>query len=117
MLGDTFVLPHEDGDITCTKINQDGYSAEYLYRNTTHEVRVKVRHSKVNATAARAAHDRHNVEIIETIFASGEVAEYDRKAYMVFEVVPGDTDSKLVDAMADWVISGTMIEKLAGWES
>jgi hypothetical protein len=117
MLGDTFTVPHEDGDVICAKINQDGYSAEYLYRDTTHEVKVKVRHSKVAATVARAAHDRHNVEIVETVFADGDDAEYDRKVYLVFEVIPGDTDSKLVDALADWVIASTNIEKLAGWES
>lgn len=117
MLGSTFVVPHSGGNITCALINQDGYSAEYLFRDATHEVRVKVRHSKVAATATRALHDRHNVEIVETVFASGDVAEYDRKVYVVLENIPSDTDAELADALGDWLIASTNIEKLIGWES
>lgn len=119
MLGDTFVLPHSGGDITLNKINQDGYSAEYLFRNATHQVVVKVRHTKTKATTSRPSYDRHNVEVVETVFLAGEVAEYQRKAYFVMEQLPTDVDVEYMDALADWAILtvNANLDALMGWES
>lgn len=119
MFGDTIVLPHADGNITCTKINQDNYSSEYLAKGSLSEYSVRIRHSKTKPTATRPAYDRHNVEIVETIYATSEVAEYTRKVYIVIEVLPRDADIKNVDALADWLIAtaGAAITKLLGWQS
>jgi len=119
MLGDTFVLPQVGGDITLKKINQDGYSSEYLFRDATTQYRVRVRHTKTNATSVRPSYDRHNVEVVQTIFAAGDVAEYERKFYFVFEHKPGDTSVALGDAVADKVIASAnaLLVALVGWES
>lgn len=117
--GSTLTLPHADGNVVLQKISQSGYSSEYLFKNSTHEYRARIRHSKTKATASSPVKDRHNVEIVETIFASGEVAEYTRKVYIVIEVLPNETDVKLVDAFADWLIAtaDAAITSLLGWES
>jgi len=121
MLGNTLVLPQAGGDITMVKINQDGYSSEYLFRNSTDQYRAKIRHTKTNANAAtgRAAYDRHNFEVVRTTFAVGDVAEFDRKFYFVIEHVPGDTSVALADAVADLAIatSNAFLNSLMGWES
>jgi hypothetical protein len=119
MLGNTLVLPQVGGDITLTKINQDGYSSEYLFRDTTGQYRAKIRHTVTKATAVRPAYDRHNCEVVQTIFASGGVAEYERKFYFVIEVKPGDTSVALADAVADLAIltSNAFLKSLLAWES
>jgi hypothetical protein len=121
MLGDTLTLPHADGDIVCSKINQDAYSSEYLNRTATTETKVKVRHSnvKANPTTGSPAKDRHNVEVTQTIFATSEVAEYQRKFYVVVEQLPSDTDVKVADALCDWLIASAdaKLVSLLGWES
>jgi hypothetical protein len=91
MLGNTFVL---DGtvDITVTRINQDAYGSEYRVRDSLSETTLKIRHSTVKATATAVARDRHNVEITQKIFATSTVPEFIRKAYVVYEHKPGDTD-------------------------
>lgn len=113
----TLTLPHADGNVVCTKINQDGYSSEYLYRGSLHEYRVKIRHTE--RTVDGVKYDRHNVEIVQTIFATSTDAEYIRKVYMVFELKPGDGDVKNVDALADWLIAtaNANVTSLIGWES
>lgn len=118
MFGDTLVLPWSGGDITLNKINQDGYSSEYLFKNSTNEYRAKIRHSK-EKVASGELYDRHNVEVVQTIFAAGEVPEYHRKAYFVIVQKPDDTDVLLFDAIADWSIltSNTNLTKLLGWQS
>lgn len=119
MLGDTFVIPHSGGDITCEKINQDSYSSEYMFRDTTHQFVVRVRHSKTKVTELRPSYDRHNVEIVETIFETSTVDEYTRKVYIVIEQLPSDVDVENVDALADWAIAtaNSNLDALMGWES
>lgn len=119
MLGDTFVLPHSGGNVTMNRINQDGYSSEYLYRGALSQYVCKVRHSRTKATTLRLAYDRHNVEIVETVFATATDDEYTRKVYFVFEHLPVDDDVENVDALADWAIATTNsnLDALVGWES
>lgn len=119
MLGDTLVLPHSGGDITLNKINQDGYSAEYLFKDADHQFVAKVRHSRTKATSSRPSYDRHNVEVVETIFATPTVDEYTRKIYVVLEQLPADVDVENADALADWLIatSDAKLDQLMNWES
>lgn len=119
MFGNTLVLPHSGGDVTMVKINQDGYSSEYLYRGALSQYRAKIRHTKTKATATRPSYDRHNVEVVETIFEAGDEAEYERKVYIVFETLPEDGDVENIDALADWAIAtaNSNLDSLVGWES
>jgi hypothetical protein len=105
MFGNTLTLPHADGNIVCNKINQDQYSSEYMFRNTTHEVRVKIRHTTTKASTTRPKYDRHNVEIVDRIFATSSVPEYERKDYIVIERLPSDVDVKQTDCLSDWLIA------------
>jgi len=119
MLGDTFVLPQVGGDITCKKIREEAYSSEYLFRDSTSKYVVKIRHTKVKATSTRPEYDRHNLEVVQTIFLAGAVPEYERKFYFVYEVLASDTSVALGDAVADKVIlsSNALLTALLNWES
>lgn len=119
MLGDTLVLPLSSGDVTLVKVNQDNYSSEYLFRNSASQYRARVRHSVTAAKNGRPAYDRHNFEVVQTVFASGEVAEYERKFYFVIEQLPSDTSVEIGDAIADLSIatSNAFLSSLLGWES
>jgi len=77
MFGNTLVLPHADGNITLIKVNQDSYASEYLYKGTLSQYRVRIRHTKT-----AQLYDRHNVEVVQTIYAAGEVPESVRKCYI-----------------------------------
>lgn len=119
--GTTLVLPQVGGNITLNKVNQDGYSSEYLFKDATQRYTAKVRHSKVNrgTKAAPVWYDRHNVEVEQTVFAAGAVAEYYRKVYFVTEQLPSDTNIILADALFDWGISTSNehLTGLLGWQS
>lgn len=117
--GSTFTLPHADGNVVAVKINQDGYASEYLIRSATSQYTIRIRHSKTKATASRPSYDRHNVEVTQLVFATAEVAEFERKTYVVIEQLPGDLDVKNLDALSDWLIatSNANILSLLGWES
>lgn len=122
MLGDTFTVPHADGDIVCVKINQDGYSSEYLKRDSggLFETSVRVRHTVVTGKNGAPDRERHNVEFTQTVYATESEDEFQRKVYVVFEQLSSDGDWKLTDALADWLASGGIganILKLVGWES
>lgn len=119
--GATLVLPQVGGNITLNKINQDGYSSEYFFKDATQQYSAKVRHSKVNrgTKAAPVMYDRHNVEVTQTVYAAGAVEEYYRKAYFVTEQKPSDTNVILADALFDWGISTSNehLVALLGWQS
>lgn len=123
MLGDSITL--EDNttptpvEVTVAKINQDGYGSEYLLRSTLSSWRVRVRHSVVKATASRPAYDRHNVEIVQTIFATDTVAEFDRKTYIVFECLASDNETQHIEMLCNFIAgdSGATLSSLLGWES
>lgn len=119
MLGDTFVLPFGASNITCVKVNQDAYSAEYRFRDTTHQIIVKVRHSQINGINGGAKRDRHNIEVAQTVFAAGAVPEIFRKTYIVWEHEPADNVLVLVDGLSDWLIASTNANaaKVHNWES
>jgi hypothetical protein len=120
MLGNTLTLPQAGGDKVLVKINQDGYSSEYLLRESTGEYRAKIRHTFVGPTQARPYQaDRHNFEVVQTIFADGDTPQYERKFYFVVESKPGDTATVLADAVADLMIlsSNAFLLSLNGWES
>lgn len=119
MLGNTLVLPLSTGNVTLIKINQDNYSSVYRFNDATHEYRVTIRHSRVAAKAGRAAHDRHNVELVETIYATDTVPEDYRKFYFVDESAPSDTSVVNADGLADLMIasSNAFLVSLKNWES
>lgn len=119
MIGNTITLTVGAAAKVLTLINQDAYSSEYLLKDSASEFRLRIRHSKTKATATRIAMDRHNVELIETVYAAGEVPEFERKFYMVIENKPDDLSVANVDAVADKAIasSNAFLNQLMGWES
>jgi hypothetical protein len=120
MLGNTLTLPQAGGDKVLTKIREQDYSSEYFLKSATDEYRARIRHTKVAPTLARPYEaDRHNFEVVHTIYASGEVPQYERKFYFVIETKPGDTATDLADAVADLMIltSNAFLVSLDGWES
>lgn len=101
------------------KINQDNYSAEYLDRISTDEVRMRVRHSKESAKGDALPLDRHNVVVTQTVFATSTDPEYVREFYFVFRASPSDTEADVIDVaegLAEWTVNANLV-KLLGWES
>lgn len=122
MLGNTITLTDGAGSpttITVTKINQDQYGGEYLFRSSTSAWRLKVRHSVVKATATRSAYDRHNVEIVQTIFAVGDTPEFQRKTYLVMENLPADGDLLAPKFLSNFMSGSSWanLTSLQNWES
>lgn len=120
MLGDTIVLPVGAINVTCKKINQDAYSSEYMFRSSENQYIVRIRHSKSGKDGnGSVVKDRHNLEIVETVFATATAAEFTRKVYIVWEHLPSDTHIANIDALADMLLatSNALVTALHGWES
>jgi hypothetical protein len=119
MLGNTVVLTIGGVAKTLTLVNTGtDYTGEYYLREATQEFRFKVRHSKVNG-AGQAPADRHNAELVRTVFATTTTPEYVDKAYFVFQASPGRTAVDMMSAIAVWgtATSNANLTKLEGWES
>nr|UJQ85261.1 MAG: hypothetical protein 2 [Leviviridae sp.] len=74
------------------RINQDKYSSEYMLRSATEEFRLHIRNSSYVNKARSVTIDRHNVELIHTVFPVAPATKSTvRKTYTVIENEQGDT--------------------------
>lgn len=103
------------------RINQDGYSSEYLLREATGDYRLKIRHSTTSDKRRPGVIiDRHNVEFVQTVYpVAPATAIRERKAYAVYENERSDTG---IDPQKhNFALSGFLTEpniiKLLGLES
>lgn len=104
------------------KINQDGYSSEYLLRSALDEYRLRIRNQSRFDKKLGVSIDRHNVEIIHTVFATASAPAYTRKCYVVIENQQGDTltdPTNLAVGVLSWLTasSAANITKLMNFES
>jgi len=97
MFTDTITLHIEGSDVSFHKINQDKYTSEYLYKDANGEIRLNIRNSSYTDKKRSLRVDRHNMEVVGTIWANGSTIKHDRilKAYGVFEC---DSDATLLEA-------------------
>nr|UJQ84967.1 MAG: hypothetical protein 2 [Leviviridae sp.] len=84
------------------RINQDGYSSEYLLKEATGEYRLRIRHtSRADKTRAGQIVERHNVELIHTIYpVAPKIYSTVRKDYRVFEFDVGDDAALMAKTVA-----------------
>lgn len=105
------------------RINQDGYSSEYLLRSATDEYVLRIRNSKYTDKKRGVSIDRHNVELVHTVFpVAPSTTSTVRKAYAVIENQQGDTltdPTNVAAGLFAWLTASTNanITKLLNFES
>jgi hypothetical protein len=102
------------------RINQDGYSSEYLLKEATGEYRLRIRNSSYTDKTRGKKVDRHNVELVHTIYPVAPATQPTiRKDYHVFEMDVGDDAAlmaKLVAGLSAYV-SEANATKMINFES
>lgn len=119
-LGATLTLTIDSVSKELVKINGPvNYASEYLLRETLHEFRCRVRHSKTGGKNGQLEYDRHNFELVQTIYATDTEPEFKRKMYFVVEVLPGDDDTTIGQAVCDIAVavSNELLDELNDWQS
>jgi hypothetical protein len=121
MFADTITITINSVAKVLTRVNQDGYSSEYLLRGASDEFRLKIRNSEyVDTKRGGKTIDRHNVEFTQTVFpvAPATVSTV-RKSYAVFENerVDGLTEPLNFDLGFVAFFTNANITKLINWES
>lgn len=105
------------------RINQDGYSSEYLLRSSTDELRLKIRNNAGFDKKRAVSFDNHNVELTWTIFpVAPSTVSIVRKAYLVVQNQVGDTLTDPVNMVLGMLTlltasSGANITKMLNSES
>lgn len=123
MLADPTTITINGSGKALVRINQDGYSSEYLLRTTTEEFRLKIRNTSRFDKARGVQVDRHNAELVHTIFpVAPATLSVVRKSYFVFENQIGDTVADPVLELAGlmaWATASTNanLTKMVGNES
>lgn len=123
MLGDTitFTVGGSGGTArTLSKINQDNFSAEYLYRSSTEEIRVQVRHSKESLkTGYTYPIERHNIVVTQTVFATVTELEKYRSDSFTIRARANDDPALVTDVGEGltYFLTSANLVKLLNWES
>lgn len=122
MFGDTATVVINAANVVLKKINQDGYSSEYVFRDSVNEFRMKIRHSKESLKPGDTYPiERHNVLISQVIFATATTKEIFRESSCTFRCRPNDTPldvSLFVRGAFAWPGGvATRPEQLLMWES
>lgn len=92
MFSDTLVVTINAVAKNLVRINQDRYSSEYFLREATGEFSMKIRNSTYIEKSRKVSVDRHNIELIHTVYpVAPNLINTVRKAYVVFENDRGDT--------------------------
>jgi hypothetical protein len=105
------------------RINQDGYSSEYLLRSSTDEHRLRLRNNSYLDKKRGVMIDRHTVELTHTVFAVAPATlSTIRKVYTVIENQQGDTlvdPTNVAAGLYAWLVasSNANITKLLNFES
>jgi len=123
MFGDTITITLDGSGGTprvCSKINQDGYSAEYLNRISTDEIRVKIRHSKESPKNGETYQvERHNVLVTQVVFPTLTSPERFREVSFTQRNRPDDAvlDITNLGEGITFFLTDTNLDKLYLWES
>jgi hypothetical protein len=122
MFADPAAITINSVEKSLVKINQDGYSSEYLLRNADDEYRLFIRNTTRVDRKTNQSFDRHNVELVHNVFATAEAPAITRKAYVVIENQKGDTltDPVLMTAgLLAWLTASTNanLTKLMSFQS
>jgi hypothetical protein len=121
MFADTITITINAVAKVLTRVNQDGYSSEYLLRGSLDEFRLKIKNSSyVDKTRGGKAVDRHTVEFTQTVFpVSPSTVPIIRKAYTVLENErqDGSTEPLNFDLGYTGFFTSPNITKLLNWES
>jgi len=92
MFSDTLTVTINAVAKNLVRINQDRYSSEYFLRETLGEYVLRIRNSTYLDKSRKISVDRHNIELIQTIYpVAPNLVNTQRKAYVVFENDRGDT--------------------------
>jgi hypothetical protein len=118
MLGETFVLPRSSGSVTLVRINQDGFTTLYRFNDSTKKIEVTVRHIVGQDRLRKTPVDIHTLEVVETVYQVGDVAEYERRDYLTFRRKASDTSIENVDAICDYLIASanSKLISIMNWE-
>jgi hypothetical protein len=123
MFADPTTVTIDGSGKALVRINQDGYSSEYLLRSTDDEYRLRIRNTSYLDRKRNVQIDRHNVELTHTIFpVAPATLSCVRKCYIVLENQQGDTLSDPVKEAAGlfaWLTASTNanLTKLVNFES
>ncbi|DAD50264.1 TPA_asm: coat protein [ssRNA phage Gerhypos.4_9] len=101
------------------KINQDQYSSEYALRTATEDYRLRIRNTSYRPKGSSVLFDRHNAELVHTVFATSTAPAFVRKTYVVVENQQGDTltdPGYIAQGLFAWLTSAN-VTKLMNFES
>lgn len=102
------------------RINQDNFGTRYYLHEADQEWTVNIRHSQESPQKDGTVYDRHNVELIHTVFDTEAALGFTRVTYIVIRNERDDDYTEIgydVESVADLIKATGNIQDLLGWVS
>lgn len=102
------------------RINQDNFATQYYLHEATEEFTINIRHSKESPQKDGTVFDRHNVELIHTVFATATAPAYTRVTYVVSRNTRADDFTAVgydITGVADLLKVAGNVPDLLAWVS
>jgi len=120
MFTDPIVVAVNAVNKSLVRINQDGYSSEYLLKNSLDEYRFTIKNTSYTDKKRSVLIDRHTVQLTQTIYpVAPATLSTIRKTYMVIENQQGDTiadSGYIARAVCDYLTTARIVQ-LTNFES
>lgn len=120
MFADTLTVTINSVAKVLNRINQDGYSSEYYLKSSTDDFRLRLRNSSYNDKTRGIKVDRHNIELVHTVFpVAPATLSTIRKYYSVLENDSTDVNAdvgKFAAGISAFETEANFL-KLLNWES
>lgn len=100
------------------RINQDSYGSEYYLRTSTESWRARIRHSKEAPNAFGIVNDRHNFEVVHTIFGVSPAPDKVRTIYTIIRSPESDDATTLaqdVTGYVDYIDGASFAGDMLAW--
>jgi len=120
MIGDTLTVTYNSVAKVLNKIIPTaGVAAEYMFRDANEEYRVRIRHTTETAKAGQPIYERHQIDLIRTVFATLTTPERVYQAYTVIRLQKGsDPDqAEMLTSSLCAMESAVFIDKIVGWQA
>lgn len=120
MFADTLTITIDGVAKVVTKVNEANYSSEYRLKEATGDFRLSIRHSSyTDKKNGDVPTDRHNIELIHTIYGSAGEPNTVRKNYVVVECPAKDDATAVVKESVGFAgfLTSPNLTKALNWES
>jgi len=120
MIGESVTITINSVPYTLNRLDPGvPFASDYFFRDATQEVTLRVRHSNESVRSGQPAFERHQLDLVQKVYATTTTPERQYQTYTVIRLPKGgdpDAAEHLVAALCSFS-TASVVDKVVGWQS